>query len=172
MEDLKSSSTLLERRGVELFETDRGGRATVHSPGQLVAYPIFRLEGTDLHDFLWRLEESVLLLLMELDIPAERKERYPGVWAGAEKVAAVGLAVRDGVTSHGLALNVNNDLSLFDLIAPCGIREFGVTSIQALLNLPLSMEAVQSAYVRCFARAFQREVGPEGERAPLQSVAR
>lgn len=157
-EDLLASATFLRQRGVELFETSRGGRATFHGPGQLVAYPIVRLPDTDLHAYLWRLEEVVLRVLAEWGIPAGREERYPGVWSGADKIAAVGVAVSAGVTMHGLALNVNTDLAFFDLITPCGIRERGVASMQRCLGRPLPLPAVKAALVRRFCEVFNLQV--------------
>jgi lipoate-protein ligase B len=157
-EDLRVADATLEQRGVALFETGRGGRATFHGPGQLVAYPIIRLPDSDLHAYLWKLEEVVLRLLAEKDITAQREERHPGAWVGREKIAAVGVAVAQDVTMHGLALNVNLDLGYFDLITPCGIRERGVTSMQRQLGRPLSMPAVKAAFVRRFSEVFELQV--------------
>jgi lipoate-protein ligase B len=154
LEDILVTDAALQRRGVELFETNRGGRATFHGPGQLVAYPIIKLLDSDLHAYLWKLEEALLRLLTQWDIPAQREEHYPGVWVGSHKIAAVGVAVVGGVTMHGLALNVNTDLAFFELITPCGIRQRGVTSMQRELGSPLSMQAVKESLVRHFCEVF------------------
>ena len=158
VEDILVSDAVLQSRSVELFETNRGGRATFHGPGQLVAYPIIKLPDCDLHAYLWRLEEALLRLLAQWAIPAQREERYPGVWVDSHKIAAVGVAVVGGVSMHGLALNVNTDLAYFELITPCGIRQRGVTSMQRQLGSPLSMQAVKESFVRHFCEVFNLQV--------------
>ncbi len=158
LEDLRVEAAALPAHGVALFETSRGGRATFHGPGQLVAYPIIRLPDCDLHAYLWKLEEIALRLLAQWGIPAQREERYPGVWVGEDKIAAVGVAVSGEVTMHGLALNVAPDLAFFDLITPCGIRGRGVTSMQRHLGSPPSMPAVKAAFIRHFCDVFNVQV--------------
>lgn len=166
-EDLHLSPDQLQDLGFELHQTNRGGRATYHGPGQLVAYPIVRLSDGDLHAYLWKLEETVIGLLGDWGIEASRVLRYPGVWVGREKIAAVGVSVRSGVTMHGLALNVNTDLSHFGVITPCGIKRRGVTSMQALLDRSMPMAEVEDGFVRSFSTVFGREVRP----APSSLVA-
>lgn len=158
LEDLKVNAPTLQEIGIELFETNRGGRATFHGPGQLVAYPIIKLPDCDLHAYLWKLEEVICQLLAEWVLPAQREERFPGVWVRNEKIAAVGVAVVGGVTMHGLALNVNIDLAFFDLITPCGIRERGVTSMQRQLGNPLPMRKVKRSFVQHFCEIFNLQV--------------
>lgn len=158
LEDLRIAATALQQRGVELFETNRGGRATYHGPGQLVAYPIIKLPDNDLHAYLWKLEAVVLDLLAEWGIEAQREERYPGVWLGGDKIAAVGVAVVGDVTMHGLALNVHTDLAYFGLITPCGIRERGVTSMERRLGCPLPMQTVKDCFIRHFCSVFDLQV--------------
>lgn len=159
-EDLRASSGYLRQLGIEVIQTDRGGRMTYHGPGQLVAYPILRLPNDDLHDYVWRLEQVALNVLAEWGISAERVERHPGVWIGRDKIAAVGVAVQDHVTTHGLALNVDPDLTHFQLIVPCGLANRSVTSMRAMLNRPLALEAVEHSFVSAFGRVFGREVAP------------
>ena len=154
LEDLRVSIESLQRMGVELHEANRGGRATFHGPGQLVAYPIVKLPDRDVHAYVWKLEETVLRLLSDWGIAAERVEPYPGVWIGVNKIASVGVAVRDDVTTHGLALNVNTDLAGFDLITPCGLPDRGVTSMQAVLGRALPMAEVAEGFVRSFKAVF------------------
>lgn len=158
--DLHVSIRHLKRLGFEFHETERGGRATYHGPGQLVAYPIMRLPDGDLHVYLWKLEEAVLKLLTDWDIAAGRVERHPGVWVGQDKIAAVGVAVRAGVTTHGLALNVNTDLTHFDLITPCGIQDRDMTSMEAMLGHAVPMAEVEKEFVRTFSAVFDRQVAP------------
>jgi len=125
---------VLAARGVEVFETSRGGDVTYHGPGQLVGYGIVDLKahGRDVALYLRRLEAAVLALLARHAIAGERHPAYTGVWAGGNKVCAIGVRVDHWVTSHGFALNVDADLSPFDLIVPCGIRSRGVTSLARL----------------------------------------
>jgi lipoyl(octanoyl) transferase len=146
----------LRRRGVELFETGRGGDVTYHSPGQLVGYPILRLPPRlqDLHQLLRRMEEVLIRTAGEFGIEAGRVEGLTGVWVGRDKLAAIGMRVARWVTSHGFALNVDADLSGFDFIVPCGILGRGVTSLTRLLGRRVEMEEAADAAVRSFGRVF------------------
>ena len=121
----------LAHRGVELFEVERGGDATYHGPGQLVGYPIFdlRQHREDLHWYLRQLERSLISALQALDIAAGLNPGLTGVWTSGRKIASIGVHVKQWVTFHGFALNVNTDLSYFDLIVPCGIRDVIMTSV-------------------------------------------
>lgn len=122
----------LRRRGIDVFEIERGGDVTYHGPGQLVGYPIFDLtqHRQDLHWFLRQLEEALIVALGTLGIPGERHAGYTGVWTAGRKIASIGIHVRQWVTWHGFALNVTTDLSAFDLIVPCGIPDVVMTSVQ------------------------------------------
>ena len=121
----------LARRGVEVFEVERGGDVTWHGPGQLVGYPILDLSGhrQDLHWYLRQLEATLITALGRLDISAERNPGLTGVWTQGRKIASIGIHVKQWVTLHGFALNVVNDLSGFDLIVPCGIENVVMTSV-------------------------------------------
>src|SRR5438552_3618910 len=123
-----------EARDLPVFEVERGGDVTFHGPGQLVGYPILDLGGyrRDLHWYLRTLEQALIDALAELDIPAERKPGYTGVWTrgGDRKIASIGVHVKQWVTWHGFALNVTTDLSHFDRIVPCGNAGVVMTSIQ------------------------------------------
>jgi lipoyl(octanoyl) transferase len=130
---------LLRRRGIEVFEIERGGDVTYHGPGQLVGYPIFDLGGEglrrDLHWFLRQLEAALIEALGAFGIAGGRREGYTGVWtAGGRKIASIGIHVRQWVTWHGFALNVTTDLSPFDLIVPCGIPDVVMTSVAGELD--------------------------------------
>ena len=122
---------LLERRGIAVFEVERGGDVTLHAPGQLVGYPILDLGGwrRDLHWYLRQLEEVLIRGLASLQIPAERNPGKTGVWTDGRKIASIGIHVKQWVTMHGFALNVLTDLSLFQLIVPCGIPDVVMTSV-------------------------------------------
>jgi len=165
-EDLRVPRDHLRQLGIEVVQTERGGRVTYHGPGQLVAYPILKLPNDDLHDYLWKLEQVALDVLAEWGIVAERVERHPGVWIGRDKIAAVGVAVQDRVTTHGLALNVDPDLTHFQLIVPCGLLNRGVASMRAVLNRPVALEAVERSFAAAFSRVFQREVAPRQTPGP------
>lgn len=157
-EDVRAGPDLLRQAGIPVIQTERGGRATYHGPGQLVAYPILRLPDGDLHDFVHRLEETVIQLLAGYGLAAGRLDGQPGVWLGNDKIAAIGVAARRGVTSHGLALNVDPPLAHFDYIIPCGLAGKGVTSMRRALGRAPDFEAVAAGFVRAFARAFGRPV--------------
>ena len=122
----------LRKRGIEVFEIERGGDVTYHGPGQLVGYPIIDLQQhkPDLHWYLRQLEAMLIAALGEFGIPAERRESYTGVWTKGRKIASIGIHVRQWVTWHGFALNVTTDLSPFELIVPCGIQGVEMTSIE------------------------------------------
>jgi len=121
----------IEERGIEVYRTERGGDLTYHGPGQLVAYPIINLREFKLgaRAYIHSLEETLIKTLLVYGIDAVRKPDYPGVWVkekGGEdraKIASIGVSIKNGITSHGCALNVNTDLSYFSLIVPCGIPE-------------------------------------------------
>ena len=159
-EDVRVSSDYLRQHGIEVVPTDRGGRVTYHGPGQLVVYPILKLPNDDLHDYLWRLEQVALEVLNEWGITAGRVEQYPGVWIGQNKIVAIGVAVQDGVTTHGLALNVDPDMEHFQMIVPCGLNSLGVTSMEAVLGQPVLMDAVEHSLIAAFGRVFIRQVAP------------
>jgi lipoyl(octanoyl) transferase len=135
-QNLPIARDVLEARGIEVHEIDRGGDVTFHGPGQLVGYPIFDLGGhrRDLHWFLRQLEEALIVALAPFGIPGERAGGYTGVWTRGRKIASIGIHVRQWVTWHGFALNVMTDLSYFDLIVPCGIPDVQMTSIRRELG--------------------------------------
>jgi len=126
----------LRRRGIEVFEVERGGDVTYHGPGQLVGYPIFDLRGhrEDLHWYLRQLEEALIVALKGLGITGERNPGYTGVWTRGRKIASIGVHVKQWVTWHGFALNVTTELSPFDLIIPCGIAGVVMTSVEGELR--------------------------------------
>jgi lipoyl(octanoyl) transferase len=146
----------LASKGVGLFETGRGGDVTYHGPGQLVGYPILDLkpDRCDVHRYVRDLEEVLIRAVAAFDIGAGRVGGLTGIWAGQEKLAAIGVRISRWVTSHGFALNVNTDLSRFGLIVPCGITDRGVTSMQRLLGHPIPMAEVEDAVVEAFTSVF------------------
>jgi lipoyl(octanoyl) transferase len=133
---LPLSQAELQERGVEVFEVERGGDVTFHGPGQLVGYPILDLRGhrEDLHWYLRQLEAALIGALEKLGIEAGVNPGLTGVWTGGRKIASIGIHVKQWVTFHGFALNVHTDLSYFDLIVPCGIKDVIMTSVSRELG--------------------------------------
>ncbi|HEV2472612.1 MAG TPA: lipoyl(octanoyl) transferase LipB [Chthonomonadales bacterium] len=173
--NLLASQEALNRLGIELVDTDRGGDITYHGPGQVVGYPILDLSRPphkpDLHLYLRLLEETIILALKDLNIETFRMPGLTGVWAeesggNPAKIAAIGVKCGQWITSHGFALNVCPDLAHFDLIVPCGIRDSGVTSAAALTGRNLEIDMVQALIARRFAGVFGLELLPVRPRLP------
>jgi lipoyl(octanoyl) transferase len=144
----------LRSLGAEVFWSDRGGDATFHGPGQLVGYPILRLRDRDTHGYLRRLEGIIIRALADYGLEGWHHPEYTGVWVG-EKIAALGVKFSSGwITSHGFALNVSTDLTWFDRITPCGIREFGVTSLERELGREVPIAEVEHKVVEHFRDVF------------------
>jgi lipoyl(octanoyl) transferase len=142
----------LAARGITCLDVDRGGDVTYHGPGQLVGYPILDLgPQPDVGWYLRSLEACLIDVLADFEIEAGRMPGYTGVWIADRKIAAIGVKVSQGVTTHGFALNVTTDLSLFSHILPCGIPDKGVTSMALEVGYQPSMEAVEEAVIARFA---------------------
>jgi len=158
-EDILAEIEELEKRGIKVFITDRGGKVTYHGPGQLIGYPILSLSDYNLSvgEYIRQLEEVILFTLKDLDIEAKRIPGQIGVWVGKKKIASLGIKVRGGVTSHGFALNVNNDLTPFLLINPCGIKGLEVTSIRILLKKEIELKEVEELIIKNFCQVFPAE---------------
>jgi lipoyl(octanoyl) transferase len=150
--------------GLELpvIEVERGGEATYHGPGQVVAYPILALpeDRRDLHRYLRDLEEVVIGVLAEFDVEGRRSPGETGVWIGSEKVCSVGVAVRRWVTWHGFALNVNTDLAAFRGFRPCGLDPDVMTRLADHAELPPASILVEVLVVKHFCRVFDLELPP------------
>ena len=166
---LPLSPAELERRGVEVFEVERGGDVTFHGPGQLVGYPILDLREhrEDLHWYLRSLEDVLIDALGRLGIEADRNPGLTGVWTAGRKIASIGIHVKQWVTLHGFAVNVTTDLDPFDLIVPCGINQVVMTSVaeELLRRDPGLMGEVRGQVVSAFGRVFGVEVGVGGGHA-------
>ncbi|WP_373498265.1 lipoyl synthase [Desulfococcus sp.] len=156
--DLCVAPEVLRRKEVALHHADRGGRATFHGPGQLVAYPILKLEEKDLHAYLRRLLEMLADVLRSYGLIPEFREGTPGVWVGGAKIASVGIAVRKWVTYHGAALNVSTDPGWFSLIVPCGRPDERMTSIESETGHPVDLSETKKRFVRSFGRIFDRDM--------------
>ncbi len=160
--NLVASDERLKELAVEVVHSDRGGDITFHGPGQLVAYPIIRLNDYRLSvgGFVRRLEEIVIAALRNFEISVQKSPDARGVWVPDDtgnlaKICALGVRIRRGVSMHGIALNVSTDLSCFDLIVPCGLQGRAVTSIAKLLgDRAPTMDRVKQALAREFERAF------------------
>src|ERR1700749_2632984 len=168
LDNVLASPEFLAQRGVELFDIDRGGDVTFHGPGQLVAYPIFDLRSFEPKvgavEFVRRLGEVLIRTCGDYGIGAQRIKGLTGVWTYAlrnkpeAKIAAIGVHISRGVTTHGFALNVNTDLDYFTMIVPCGLTGKPVTSMERELQKTLTMDEVAPAASRNFGRVFQSQM--------------
>lgn len=186
-EELPMGVEWYEAQGIEVRDTERGGRVTYHGPGQLVAYPIVSLGpyGDDVHEFVRRLERVMIEALAEHGVEAAPIEGQTGVWVGrpvagenpgpaagpstlgARKIGSIGIHVSRGVTTHGLAINVNNDLQPFEWIVPCGIEACAVTSLGRELGAEQDFAAFAATVVDRYAAVFDR-VPKDTEPAELE----
>lgn len=170
-EELPMGAAWYEARGIGVLDTERGGRVTYHGPGQLVAYPIADLKayGGDVHEFVRRLERVIVLALGDHGVPAQPIEGLTGVWtvgeapgsgageAEAAKIASIGLHVSRGVTTHGLAVNVNNDLTPFEWIVPCGLDGVRFTSLSRELGGEQDLDLFAAAIAARYAEVLERD---------------
>ena len=154
--NMLASAERLHELKTELIRIDRGGDITYHGPGQLVAYPIVELKDPlDLRRYVRILEASIIATAAAFGVRSDRLDGYPGIWVdGQRKLAAIGVRVKRGVTTHGLALNVNTDLRWFDEMIPCGIPGKGVTSLARELGAPQPMDRVADELARQLAAGF------------------
>jgi lipoyl(octanoyl) transferase len=172
-EELPMRRQWYEMQGIEVHDTDRGGRVTYHGPGQLVAYPIVSLKPyeDDVHEYVRRLEQVAIGALAEHGVAAETIEGLTGVWTvgeppgsmgpdAARKIGSIGVHVSRGVTTHGLAVNVNNDLQPFEWVVPCGIENCRVTSLSRELGAEQDLGAFAETVVERFAETYGREPVP------------
>jgi lipoyl(octanoyl) transferase len=155
---LLATPAALEAQGVELFESGRGGDVTYHGPGQLVGYPILDLnpDRRDVHRYVRDIEEVMIRAVASFGITADRVPGLTGAWVGSCKIAAIGVRISRWITSHGFALNVNTDLTAFNLIVPCGIADRGVTSIELQLGRKVAMDEAKMAVASAFSLVFDR----------------
>jgi lipoate-protein ligase B len=135
----------LRDKGVEVVRVGRGGGTTAHNPGQLVFYPIIKLKslGLDVNAYVRSLEQVGIELLQWLGVQSDRRKGFPGLWIGEKKIASVGVQLKKWVSLHGMAININNDLSIFEHIVPCGLKDVVITSVQKETGKPADMDAVK-----------------------------
>jgi lipoyl(octanoyl) transferase len=170
--NLLASENVLRQKGIEYFETTRGGDITYHGPGQIVGYPILNL-GAIRRDVVWyvrQLEEAMIRATAELGLEARREPGKTGIWVGeaaiAEKLAAIGVHISRWVTSHGFAYNVATDLRYFELIVPCGIAERKATSLEKLLERNVALAEIKPILAKHLGEVFGLTVRT-AERADL-----
>ncbi len=160
MGNLLASEKLLADRGIHFEIISRGGDVTFHGPGQLVGYPILDLSADkDIHKYLRKLEDTIILALRPYGIPARSIDGVTGVWAKWHKIASIGVGVKKWIAYHGFALNVNTDLSYFDLIVPCGIQDVRMTSVQRWLSKQdeVDMAGVEENIIKAFSQVFNKK---------------
>ena len=147
-------------QGIEIAETDRGGRVTYHGPGQLVAYPIVSLRpyGDDVHVYVRNLERVMIESLAAHGVEAGLREGLTGVWVGERKIGSIGVHVNRGVTTHGLAVNVSNDLQPFEWIVPCGIDHCQVTSLTRERGAEQDVDAFATTLAERFGDVYERRL--------------
>lgn len=155
-DNVKLTDDELAERNISVISNNRGGDVTLHNPGQLVGYPIFRLTDfrADLHLFLREIEQCIIETIAEFSIESGRIDGLTGVWTGNEKICAIGIHCSRWVTSHGFALNICNDLTEFDFIVPCGITDKGISSMSSVLSQKISLEEVKGICVETFQKYF------------------
>ena len=154
------SEAFLQGRGIELIKIERGGEVTYHGPGQIVCYPIINLRKNKLSvvDFVHSLEQIMLGVVRRFGIAANRDARNHGIWCGDHKLGSVGIAIRHGISYHGLALNVNLDLAPFGWINPCGLTEVAMSSMEGELQQSLDIEGVKEAMIEEIGQVFEHQV--------------
>ena len=156
LSDIRASENTLTELGIAVYNTDRGGEATYHGPGQLIGYPIINLKSwkSGPLKYVKALEATLIATLEEFGLSGENFRRPTGVWVENNKIAAIGVKVSKGATLHGFALNVNPDLSYFDHIVPCGMPDVQTTSIANLLDRIVLIDDVRQVLIRNFRQVF------------------
>lgn len=149
------------QRSIPLIESERGGKITFHGPGQRVCYLMLNLKNLygeiNLTKFLDDVHSIILQTLQVFGIEGHKDEKYPGVWIDNQKIAAIGIKIRRGISYHGFALNVNTNLDYFNVIEPCGIQNRGVTSISQLLNVKINLKSVDEILIHTI-KNFQKNI--------------
>lgn len=138
--------------GIECYQVERGGDVTYHGPGQLVGYLIFKIDGVK--NFVLKIENTLIKLLENYGIRASIDPKNPGVWIENRKIAAIGITIKRRVSFHGFALNINNNLTPFSYIVPCGLKDKKVTSMKEETHLPLSIEDIKEKISKLFTTEF------------------
>ena len=182
-ENLVVTEDFLKNQRIDIVQTDRGGNITYHGPGQAVLYPIIDLEKNRLSvpDFVFGMEEIMKLTAKEFEVPADRDERNHGLWVGNKKIGSVGISIKKGISIHGLAMNINLDLTPFSWINPCGLANQAMTSIaqerhwpsQSISNFDTDdtiMDKICDCFVRHFSTLFDIQIITEPNNGSLKHV--
>jgi lipoyl(octanoyl) transferase len=173
--DLPMGEDWYRSQGIDIQDSDRGGRVTYHGPGQLVGYPIMRIG--DVPGFIHAMERAVMQALADEGVDAQVRESLTGIWAGDAKIGSIGVHVSRGVTTHGFAVNVDNDLQPFEWVVPCGLDGVRMTSVSKATGRPGGMSCFRKRMAYRFAQAYgmrQRIASLErlaAEPAPVASMA-
>jgi len=148
----------LEKRGIDVVDIRRGGGTTAHNPGQLVCYPILNLQelGLGISEYIGALEETGIELLDQFGTHSTRRKGSPGLWIGERKIASIGVRVSRFVTYHGMAINIRNDLSIFDFMVPCGLDNVEMTSVLKETGRDISMNKVKKEMADILVRHFSQ----------------
>lgn len=156
-ENLLINDRQLKELDIKVYEIDRGGDITYHGPGQIVGYPIIKLSNwkEDTHEYLRALEEVIIKVCLQYGLSPKRNPKYTGVWIGNKKIAAIGIKVSRWVTMHGFAFNINTDLNYFGGIIPCGIQDYGVTSLRKEVGNEIEIQEVKQKLLEEFIKIFE-----------------
>jgi lipoate-protein ligase B len=155
---LLAEESWLLGRGIEVVPIRRGGAATAHNPGQVVCYPIVKLKdlGLTVTDFVCRLQQAGIAMLRMFGLQAEIRKGFPGIWVGERKIGSIGVQVRKWVTLHGMAINICNDLSIFQAIVPCGLDGVRMTSLENETGKAEDMQSIKKELGRILANGLRR----------------
>ncbi|QEN03506.1 lipoyl(octanoyl) transferase [Thiospirochaeta perfilievii] len=146
-ENLLVTTDLLIDKKIDLVPTDRGGNITYHGPGQIILYPVISIKSIKIgvREYIRRLEEITIITLKKFGVEGSRNKLNHGVWVNGKKIASVGVRIKNGVTLHGLAININTDLEPFNWINPCGLKDIKATSSLEVLNKKLNIDSVKES---------------------------
>ncbi|NIA17228.1 MAG: lipoyl(octanoyl) transferase LipB [Planctomycetes bacterium] len=153
---LLADETELARKNIELISIRRGGGTTAHNPGQVVIYPIIDLKSAKIGigEYIRLLEKIGIEFLSRFDVQSRRRKGFPGLWVEDRKIASIGVKIKKWVTFHGMAVNVNNDLSIFDMIVPCGLGDVTMTSVLAETGRNIEMAEAKNELKKILAKYF------------------
>ena len=167
---LLKDSDAIKQSGIEIFKIRSGGGTTAHNPGQLVIYPIINLKKRNLgvSDFVHKLEDIGIELLKELGLNCSVKKGFPGLWIEDRKIASIGVQIKKWITFHGMAININNDLSIFNLIVPCGLDNVKMTNVQIELGKKINIDNAKDNLKKILLKNFNyKKRLPEWLKRPL-----
>ncbi len=157
-ENLLVHESFLTNKGISINKIDRGGNITYHGPGQVIIYPIINIKelGIGIKKYIWLLEQTVIDFLKEIQISCTRNKLNNGVWFQNKKIASVGVRVKSGVTLHGIAININTDLTPFSWINPCGLSQVSMTSVKEITKKEQHIDNIKKVLARCFKNNFDK----------------